>query len=121
MYFYFKHARLLTVLSAFSISLFPLNYFFQFLFYTDSGSTLFVLASYYLMLKKYYQSSAYVAGVAVLYRQTNIVWVLFGIALVLIGNVEQLFSKANNNSNNNASQTNSQTSKNKNAGISIYI
>lgn len=79
-----------------------------------------MLASYYLMLKKYYQLSAYVAGVAVLYRQTNIVWVVFGIALVLIGNIEQIFSKANNNSNNNSSQTNSQNSKNKNAGISYF-
>lgn len=82
----------MTVLSAFSISLFPLNYFFQFLYYTDSGSTLFVLVSYYLQLKKYYQSSAYVAALAILYRQTNVVWLGFSLALLLVTNLEQLVS-----------------------------
>lgn len=72
------------------MSLFPLNYFFQFLYYTDSGSTLFVLAAYYLMLKKLYQPSAYVAAISIIFRQTNVVWLVFSLALLLVANLEQL-------------------------------
>lgn len=111
---FFKHAKLLTVLSAFSISLFPLNYFFQFLYYTDSGSTLFVLVSYYLMLKKFYQGSAYVAALAILFRQTNVIWLIFHLALLLIGNLENLVSKSTNNAG-------SQASSKKNAGICLLL
>ena len=40
------------------MSLFPLNYFFQFVYYTDAGSTLFILLAYYEQLKSNYQYSA---------------------------------------------------------------
>lgn len=93
----------MNVLSAFSISLFPLNYFFQFLYYTDSGSTFFILASYYLLLQKNYQVSAYVAAIAILYRQTNVIWLGFLLSLVLISNMENLLGKSTNNTQSSES------------------
>ena len=91
-------------MSSFAISLFPLNYFFQFLYYTDSGSTLFVLLSYYFQLKKSYQLSAYTAVIAIIFRQTNVIWLVFSLSLLLIGNLEQLASAKNNNKDKEANK-----------------
>lgn len=52
-------------------------YFFTFLYYTDPGSTFFTLLMYYLGLKHKHFKAAVSGVVAVLYRQTNIVWVVF--------------------------------------------
>ena len=56
---------------------FPLLYFFTFLYYTDSGSTFFILYSYLLSLEQQHCMSAAVGMVAVIFRQTNIVWIIF--------------------------------------------
>ena len=87
----FKYPIFFNVVSAFSLSLFPLNYFFQFLYYTDSGSTFFVLASYYLQLKSKYEFSAIFGALAVLYRQTNIMWLGFCGILFILSNIESIF------------------------------
>lgn len=42
--------KMVTLLSAFVLSLFPVNYFFTFLYYTDQGSLCCVLFSYWLSL-----------------------------------------------------------------------
>lgn len=47
-------------LEAFAIILFPVSFFFHFLYYTDSGSTLFVLLAYLWMLERRYWKSAIV-------------------------------------------------------------
>ena len=77
-YYYFQtqNAKLAT-LSGLSMSLFPILYFFNFLYYTDLGSTFFVLFAYLLHLHNYHKSSAVVGAMSVLFRQTNIVWVVF--------------------------------------------
>lgn len=77
-YFYFQaqNAKLAT-LSGLSMSLFPILYFFNFLYYTDLGSTFFVLFAYLLHLHSYHKSSALFGAVSVLFRQTNIVWMVF--------------------------------------------
>jgi alpha-1,2-glucosyltransferase len=46
-----------------SCVMFPVSFFYHFLYYTDSGSTFFVLLSYFLALKKKYLASAAVTGV----------------------------------------------------------
>jgi len=56
---------------------FPVLYFFTFLYYTDAGSTFFVLYSYLLSLQRRHCMSAAVGTLAVVFRQTNIVWVMF--------------------------------------------
>ncbi len=76
--------------TAFTISLFPLNYFFQFLYYTDVGSTLFILLCYYYQLKSNYYLSGFLGAIAVLFRQTNIVWVGFCVLLIILSNIERL-------------------------------
>ncbi|XP_071702212.1 dol-P-Glc:Glc(2)Man(9)GlcNAc(2)-PP-Dol alpha-1,2-glucosyltransferase-like [Rutidosis leptorrhynchoides] len=59
------------------LALYPLHWFFTFLYYTDVASLTLVLAMYLMCLKKNYLSSALLGGVAVLVRQTNIIWMLF--------------------------------------------
>nr|GMC85737.1 dol-P-Glc:Glc(2)Man(9)GlcNAc(2)-PP-Dol alpha-1,2-glucosyltransferase isoform X1 [Ipomoea batatas] len=64
-------------LRAVVLALYPLHWFFTFLYYTDIASLAAVLASYLMSLKKNYPFSALLGALAVLVRQTNIIWVLF--------------------------------------------
>ncbi|KAM7468084.1 hypothetical protein LguiB_015646 [Lonicera macranthoides] len=59
------------------LSLYPLHWFFTFLYYTDVASLTLVLAMYLMCLKKKYLFSALLGALAVLLRQTNIIWMLF--------------------------------------------
>ena len=63
--------------SALTLAFFPLQYFFAFLYYTDVGSTCMVLLMYCLHLDKRDWFAAFIGALAVLFRQTNIVWVFF--------------------------------------------
>ncbi|CAN4116084.1 unnamed protein product [Withania somnifera] len=62
------------------LALYPLHWFFTFLYYTDVASLTAVLASYLMRLKKKYIFSSLVGALAVLIRQTNIIWILLYIA-----------------------------------------
>ncbi|KAI3878231.1 hypothetical protein MKW92_032089 [Papaver armeniacum] len=64
-------------LQAVVISLYPLHWFFAFLYYTDVASLTLVLAMYLACLKRHYQLSALLGAIAILIRQTNVVWMLF--------------------------------------------
>ncbi|KAL1210895.1 Dol-P-Glc:Glc(2)Man(9)GlcNAc(2)-PP-Dol alpha-1,2-glucosyltransferase [Cardamine amara subsp. amara] len=59
------------------MSLYPLHWFFTFLYYTDVASLTAVLAMYLACLKKRYTLSALFGTVAIFIRQTNVVWMLF--------------------------------------------
>lgn len=65
------------LLSAFNLALFPLLYFFNFLYYTDVGSTFMVLLMYCLHLDRRDWFAAFIGVLSVLFRQTNIIWVAF--------------------------------------------
>lgn len=65
------------ILSALSLSTFPVLYFFNFLYYTDAGSTFFILFAYLMTLLGCHKASALLGVCAVLFRQTNIIWVAF--------------------------------------------
>ncbi|KAJ3152954.1 glucosyltransferase [Geranomyces michiganensis] len=65
------------ILHAFTLSLLPISWFFNLLYYTDPGSTFLVLLAYLATLKGMHKSSAAVGLLALTYRQTNIAWVLF--------------------------------------------
>ncbi|CAH8269793.1 unnamed protein product [Arabidopsis lyrata] len=59
------------------MSLYPLHWFFTFLYYTDVASLTAVLAMYLACLKRRYMLSALFGTLAVSIRQTNVVWMLF--------------------------------------------
>ena len=63
-----------------AVVLYPLNFFFSLLYYTDSVSTFFVLLTMLLMKKRRFYLSGMIGGLSVLMRQTNIVWI-FGLCL----------------------------------------
>ena len=63
---------------------FPLLYFFSFLYYTDVGSTLFVLITYYMSITSRHWLAAATGTIAIFFRQTNIVWVGFSCITALI-------------------------------------
>ncbi|KAH9328963.1 hypothetical protein KI387_001071, partial [Taxus chinensis] len=62
---------------AFVFSLYPLHWFFTFLFYTDVGSTTAVMGMYLACLKRSYWLSALLGCLAIILRQTNVVWMTF--------------------------------------------
>lgn len=64
-------------MSAVNIGFFPLLYFFSIVYYTDVGSTFMVLLMYCLHLDKNDWFASFIGALAVLFRQTNIVWVFF--------------------------------------------
>lgn len=71
-------------ITAFVISGFPLLYFFTFLYYTDQGSTFFTLLCYLLSLNAYHKSAAIVGAIAIMFRQTNVIWVMFAVGVSVV-------------------------------------
>ena len=82
--------------NAFVLSLFPLLYFFTFLYYTDQGSTSMVLITYLLSLQDSHFTAALTGAVAVCFRQTNIVWVAFVAGATLLREIEDELSGLEN-------------------------
>ncbi|KAI8055238.1 alpha-2-glucosyltransferase Alg10 [Syncephalis plumigaleata] len=70
--------------NAFALSLFPVGYFFNFLYYTDTGSTTLVLLAYLLSLKQRHALAALAAVGSLLFRQTNVIWTTWIMALVIV-------------------------------------
>ncbi|XP_050214369.1 dol-P-Glc:Glc(2)Man(9)GlcNAc(2)-PP-Dol alpha-1,2-glucosyltransferase isoform X2 [Mercurialis annua] len=68
--------RKATLLAAI-LALYPLHWFYTFLYYTDVASLTAVLAMYLACLKKKYHFSALFGALAVFIRQTNIIWMVF--------------------------------------------
>ncbi|KAK0130699.1 Dol-P-Glc:Glc(2)Man(9)GlcNAc(2)-PP-Dol alpha-1,2-glucosyltransferase [Merluccius polli] len=77
------------ILSSLSLSTFPVLYFFNFLYYTDAGSTFFILFAYLMALYGCHKASALLGACAVLFRQTNIVWVAFCAGTLLAGQLDE--------------------------------
>ncbi|WCJ27065.1 Dol-P-Glc:Glc(2)Man(9)GlcNAc(2)-PP-Dol alpha-1 2-glucosyltransferase [Euphorbia peplus] len=76
------------------LALYPLHWFFTFLYYTDIASLASVLAMYLACLKKKYHLSALIGVIAVLIRQTNIIWMLF---VACIGIIDITLAHENKN------------------------
>ncbi|KAK7485119.1 hypothetical protein BaRGS_00023659 [Batillaria attramentaria] len=64
-------------LTALALATFPVLYFFTCLYYTDPAAIFFALVSYSLTLSNKHVPAAVVGAVAILFRQTNVMWVLF--------------------------------------------
>lgn len=85
--------------NALVLTFFPLLYFYSFMYYTDVGSTFFVFLCYYCSLLDCHITSAAVGCIAVLFRQTNIIWVGFSAATSIIQyllNNGHIYKKSNN-------------------------
>lgn len=67
-----------------TLFLFPLQFFYNFLYYTDAGSTFFVLLAYLLVLKQRPHWAALAGAAGVLFRQTNIVWLALALTASLV-------------------------------------
>ncbi|KAA0721180.1 putative Dol-P-Glc:Glc(2)Man(9)GlcNAc(2)-PP-Dol alpha-1,2-glucosyltransferase [Triplophysa tibetana] len=65
------------MLSSLTLSTFPVLYFYTFLYYTDAGSTFFTLFMYLMALYGSHKTAALLGICAILFRQTNIIWVAF--------------------------------------------
>ncbi|KAI9906218.1 hypothetical protein PsorP6_004570 [Peronosclerospora sorghi] len=98
------------LLNALRIAVFPPLFFFTFLFYTDAGATFFVLLMVLLaekvdsfqakrnffmsaLVNKICNAILYSGAMAVLFRQTNIIWVVFVAGTVVVRFVELVHSK----------------------------
>lgn len=73
-------------------ALYPVHWFFTFLYYTDVASLTTVLAMYLASLKKQYWASAMLGALATLSRQTNVVWMVFVAADGAIRFCEEFYS-----------------------------
>ena len=65
------------VLTAAALAHLPLLYFYTFLYYTEAGSTFFILLMYLLSLYNNHLLAGLIGACAVVFRQTNIIWVVF--------------------------------------------
>ncbi|CAL8318724.1 unnamed protein product [Lota lota] len=77
------------ILSSLSLSTFPVLYFFNFLYYTDAGATFFVLFAYLMTLYGCHKAAALLGVAAMLFRQTNVVWVAFCAGTLLAGQLDE--------------------------------
>ena len=58
------------------ISLFPVLYFFSFLYYTDPGAVALVLAMYLAALHNYNKLAGFLGFLSILFRQNSVIWVV---------------------------------------------
>lgn len=84
----YKNSRIKTV----QFFLFPLNFVFFFLLYTDIFSLLLLLSSFYLIQKKEYALSGILASTSILIRQNNVIWALFLFILIIKENRKEISS-----------------------------
>ncbi|KAG2201912.1 hypothetical protein INT46_001571 [Mucor plumbeus] len=85
-----------TKLYALTLSWFPVGFFYNFLYYTDPGSTFFVLLSYLLVKKKRYTLSGLVGMASLTFRQTNVIWVCLFMMVTIIDTLSNVSSSKKN-------------------------
>lgn len=79
-----------TGFTALMIGTFPVLYFFSFLYYTDPGAVMFVLATYLVSLYDNDKLACVFAVVSIIFRQTNIVWVAFVAGVKAANHLDQV-------------------------------
>ncbi|OBZ89060.1 Dol-P-Glc:Glc(2)Man(9)GlcNAc(2)-PP-Dol alpha-1,2-glucosyltransferase [Choanephora cucurbitarum] len=87
-----------TQLYALALAWFPVHFFYNFVYYTDPGSTFFVLLSYLLVKKRCYRLAGIMGLVSLTFRQTNVIWLCLYMVLVIM-DVLSLQAKKQDNSN----------------------
>ena len=84
-----KSNHFISSLYALTLSLFPPLYFFTFLYYTDQGSTFFVLSALLAAKQSKHFISAILFAISIFFRQTNIIWLCFAAACSLLTRVDK--------------------------------
>ncbi|KRZ77234.1 Dol-P-Glc:Glc(2)Man(9)GlcNAc(2)-PP-Dol alpha-1,2-glucosyltransferase [Trichinella papuae] len=82
--------RAMMQLTALNVTIFPLSFFYTFLYYTDVLSLFLVSWTYLLAKLHYYNCSAFVGLLSCCVRQSNIVWVAFSAGCALLDQVEMI-------------------------------
>ncbi|GJN02415.1 hypothetical protein PR202_ga19764 [Eleusine coracana subsp. coracana] len=77
------------------VALYPVHWFFTFVYYTDVASLATVLAMYLSCLKKRFWVSALFGALSILFRQTNVIWMIFFAANGAISYTQDLYLKNN--------------------------
>ncbi|XP_062184698.1 dol-P-Glc:Glc(2)Man(9)GlcNAc(2)-PP-Dol alpha-1,2-glucosyltransferase isoform X2 [Phragmites australis] len=77
------------------VALYPVHWFFTFVYYTDVASLAAVLAMYLSCLKKRFWVGAMFGAFSILFRQTNVIWMIFFAANGAISFVQDLYLKDN--------------------------
>ncbi|KAJ1980123.1 glucosyltransferase [Dimargaris cristalligena] len=77
-------------LEAWSVTSFPVLYFVSLLYYTDAGSTLFIVLGYYGALRRRHGWAALSCLVSLTFRQTNAVWTALVAVTALLQEFNQL-------------------------------
>ncbi|XP_066283138.1 dol-P-Glc:Glc(2)Man(9)GlcNAc(2)-PP-Dol alpha-1,2-glucosyltransferase-like [Branchiostoma lanceolatum] len=80
---------LLQCLNAVTLASLPVLYFFSFLYYTDPGATFFTLFMYLLCCHDNHVLAAAMGFMAVMFRQTNVVWLVFCAGITAVNLVER--------------------------------
>lgn len=88
-----KRSNWKTQLYALTLCWFPINHFFNFLYYTDPGSTFFVMLSYLLVKKKLYNLAGVIGIVSLTFRQTNVIWLTLFMMISIIDTLTDINHK----------------------------
>lgn len=67
----------------------PPLFFFNSLYYTDAGSTLFTLLSYFFSTVDQHALASTIGLMSLLFRQTNIVWIFYFACLTILRTIEE--------------------------------
>ncbi|KDN50252.1 hypothetical protein RSAG8_01588, partial [Rhizoctonia solani AG-8 WAC10335] len=83
-----------------AISAFPIAWFFSFLYYTELGSVVFVLATILAAGRGAHVLAALTGAISCTFRQTNIVWVAYAAAFGILQDMRQrrIRAQVSNNS-----------------------
>jgi alpha-1,2-glucosyltransferase len=82
-------------MTAVLLGILPVLYF-SFLYYTDPGSTFFVLLTYWLCIHNVHILAAIAGTVAICFRQTNVVWVAFCAITIVAKHITDFVKQHNN-------------------------
>ncbi|WAR25924.1 AG10B-like protein [Mya arenaria] len=77
------HNPFLLAMSTLALGWFPVLYFFTFLYYTDPGAIFMVLLMYLFCLHDSHKMAAIFGVAAILFRQTNVIWVIYMAGLAI--------------------------------------
>ncbi|GAN02031.1 Dol-P-Glc:Glc(2)Man(9)GlcNAc(2)-PP-Dol alpha-1,2-glucosyltransferase isoform X2 [Mucor ambiguus] len=85
-----------THMYALALTWFPVGFFYNFLYYTDPGSTFLVLQSYLLVKKKRYSLAGLVGMASLTFRQTNVIWLCLFMMVTIIDTLDQVDNSKKN-------------------------
>jgi alpha-1,2-glucosyltransferase len=84
----------IVALNALAIALFPPSFFFHFMAYTDTLSTLLVLATIVCVQRRAPTLAALPAAAAIVARQTNAVWAAFALGVAVLNETNDVTTKS---------------------------